>query len=248
VPIGQDVRCVRLEVQTGTVGIAPHAARTLAYAGGVKRAADTPAARAALERIGLQFTAAPDPADPSPLVVRAPAQPLDPPIGVFGLELGIHLPADLPLQVVVAGSGHVKIDDREARTEVETGRGDLVFRSCSGGLRAKTGRGKVLVDDHRGELDIHTLVDDVQAFVREPGELIRLVTGQGAVRCHLPPATEFDLDARAERGKIGTGFGISSVKVGEFGAVATGVRGAGTTKIVLRTGFGRISLSPHRFE
>ncbi|MBX3463674.1 MAG: hypothetical protein KF830_10910 [Planctomycetes bacterium] len=246
-PIGQDIQRIRLEVADGTVGVAAGTERTFACRGGVRRAADSAADLARLERVSLAFLAAPDPAAPTTLVVRAPRRAADDPPGVFSLELGIHLPADLPLEVRIQGNGHVTVGNRLAETVVETGRGDLRFEACAGGVRARTGRGMVIAFEHRGDLDVVSKVGDMQAFVREPGERIRLATGQGTVQCHVPAEADFEVDARAETGRVGNGFGLPSETVGRFGAVLAGVRGSGRTKIVLRTGSGHLSLSPHRF-
>ncbi len=246
-PISQEVRRIRIELEDGTIGLDSATAATVSCQGGVRRAADSAADLARLERIPLVFLAAPDPADATTLVVQAPRRGPDDPPGVFSFELGVRLPAELPVEVRIRGNGHVTVANRRAETVVDTGRGDLRFEACAGAVRARTGRGMVIAFEHRGDLDVHCKVGDMQAFVREPGERIRLVTGQGTVQCHVPTALEFDLDARAETGRIGNGFGLTTERVGEFGAVLTGVRGAGRTKIVLRTGSGHLSLSPHRF-
>ena len=149
---------------------------------------------------------------------------------------------------MITGSGHVTIANRTASTDVQTGRGDLRFEHCACRVKARTGRGMVIAFDHRGDLDIHTMVGDMQAFVREPGDLIRLVTGQGTVQCHVPSTIEFDLDARAEIGDIGNGFGLQVEKVLDYGRVLIGKRGSIRTKVVLRIGSGHLSIAPREFE
>jgi DUF4097 and DUF4098 domain-containing protein YvlB len=158
------------------------------------------------------------------------------------------VPADLPFDVVVTGSGDLNLAHRAALTHASTARGDLIIKSCAGGMTAKTGRGNVIVYAHRGALDVHTRVGDMQAFVPEPGQHIRLITGQGTVQCHVPESLEFEVDARAEVGKIKNSFGLEVQTVGKYGAVMAGARGGGSVKIVLRTGSGHLSLSPHRFD
>lgn len=248
VPIGQGVTRVRIEVQDGTIGVDSGTARVVEYRGGVRRAGDTAADLSRLEQIPLQLTASVDPADPSVLVVRGPMRDETGPEGVFAFELGIRVPPDVALELRILSNGDATVANRQAPTDVSTGRGDLRFPACSGGLRAKTGRGNVIVYDHRGDLDIVTKVGNMQAFVVEPGERIRLGTGEGTVQCHVPAGLDFELDARAETGKaVADGFGLESQSVGEYGAVLTGLRGTGRTKIVLRTGSGHLSLSPRNF-
>jgi hypothetical protein len=247
-PIGQSIERVRIEIQNGTLGVDVSSERTVAVAGGVRRAADTAEDLAQLEQISNDFYVAKDAAEPATLVVRGPAIPVGGVQGVLGIQAGIRLPADLPLAIVISGSGHVTVANRTASTHVETGRGDLRFEHCSSAVKAETGRGMVIAFDHRGDLDIDTKVGDMQAFVREPGDLIRLVTGKGTVQCHVPSTIEFDLDARAEIGHIGNGFGLQAEPVLEYGRVLVGKRGSARTKVVLRTGAGHLSIAPKNFE
>lgn len=247
VPIGHGVSRVRIVLEDGTVGVDSGPDRVVGYRGGVRRAADTAGELARLEQIPLELTAAVDPRDPSVLVVRGPMRGETGPAGVFAFELGIRVPPDVALEVRILGNGNVTVANRLAPADVETGRGDLRFPGCRGGVRARTGRGNVIAFDHHGDLDVLTKVGDMQAFVVEPGEHLRLVTGQGTVQCHVPPKLDFELDARAETGRaVAEAFDLASAKVGDYGAVLTGVQGTGRTKIVLRTGSGHLSLSPHR--
>ena len=130
---------------------------------------------------------------------------------------------------------------------VRTGRGDLVFGDCRD-VTASTGRGNVIAYDHRGALDVHTKTGDMQALIPAPSRLIELVTGQGNVQLQLPEATGFEVDARAETGKIGNSFGLESRRVGDYGAALVGRRGDGAVRIVLRTGSGHLALSKRDFD
>jgi hypothetical protein len=251
VPIGQGIDTVRLEIQNGTIGVdVPLAAiegSTVDYQGGVRRAADTAEQLAELERMPFTLQASPDPARPGTLVLRGPTLPAGS-AALLALEIGVRLPAAIALEVVVPGSGHVTVARRTGSTVVETGRGDLRFEHVAGPVRAETGRGNVIAFDHRGDLDLRTRVGDMQAFVREPGTVLRLVTGQGTVQCGLPETAEFEIDARAEVGRIGADFGLVAEKVGSYGAVLVGARGSKHTKVVLRTGSGHLSFKAKTFE
>lgn len=237
---------IRVEVPIGTVGVVLGAGRTIRYQGGVRRAADSATNLANLEAIVLQFVATPDPTDATVLVVRAPGIPAGQPPGVFGLEIGLFLPADLPLEVVVAGNGHVTMADRTAPTRVRTGRGDLRFERCKADVAARTGTGNVIAFDQAGDVDLETGLGDMQVFVQQPARSITLVTGQGTVQCHVPPTCGFVVDAVASVGKIGNGFGLDAEQKG-YSAELRGAQGDGAVKIVLRTGSGHLSLSPKRW-
>jgi hypothetical protein len=247
VPVGQAIDRIRIEVQNGTVGIDSAADREVSFAGGIRRAADTAEDLQRIEALPPGLTAVPMPEQPNTLLLRGPQLP-DGSTSMLGLELGIRLPPDIPLEVAIAGNGHVTIANRKAPTRVQTGRGDLRFERCAGGVVAKTGRGNVIAYEQIGDVDIHTMIGDMQGFVRQPGKKIRLVTGQGTVQCYIPGATQFDLDARAEIGRIRNGFGLEPEIVGKYGAALVSKKGDASTAIILRTASGHLSLAPRPFD
>ena len=252
VPLGQDIETVRIEIQNGTVTLSVPSADgagdgQIAYRGGVRRAADTAEELARIEQIPFRLQAETDAQRPRTLVLRGPRLPSES-SALLALELGIRMPSALALEIAVAGNGHVTVGHRTGRTTVETGRGDLRFEGVGGPVQAQTGRGNVIAFDHRGDLDLETRVGDMQAFVREPGVLLRLVSGKGTVQCGVPPDTEFELDARAEIGRIGADFGLEAEVVGSYGAALVGARGSGRTKVVMRTGSGHIAFRAKPFD
>lgn len=246
-PLAETVRRVRFEVDNGTVGFDVHDDRSVSYAGGVRRAANSPEELAGLDAVPLILVAEPDPDDPTTLIVRAPAAPSGS-MSMIAVELGIRLPADLELAIDVVKNGHITVANRQAALEAATGRGDLRFEHCYGSLRARTGRGNTIVYEHRGRVDVHAAVGDMQIFVREPAELIRLDTGEGTLQCLIPPTTGFRLDARAEVGRIVNSFGFEASSPVKYSAAMTGERGDGSTEVVLRTGKGTLSLLSKKFD
>ncbi|MFY9341843.1 MAG: hypothetical protein WAT39_05105 [Planctomycetota bacterium] len=247
VPVGQGIRCVRIELENGTIGIANGTDRAADYAGGVRRAADTAADLAKIEQVAFRLEVRPDAARPDTLILAGPRMP-EGVVGLLSLELGLRLPPEIELEVAITGSGHITVGERKARVLASTGRGDLRFEACRGPVKADTGRGTVIAFDHAGDLDILTKVGDMTAFVREPASLIRLVSGQGTVQCGVPEGTGFDLDARAETGFVGAGFGLAAERVGEFGSALVARQGSGATRVVLRTGSGHLAFKPKKFD
>ncbi len=247
-PIDAAVQRIRVEVPNGTVGVAAGSGRTLRYGGGVRRAADTAEDLAKLEAIGLELTAVLDDKEPGTLVVKAPGIGPDDPKGVFGLELGLHVPPGIPLEIKVAGSGNVTLDHRNASSKITTGRGDLRVQWSAGALEASTRRGNVIVIEHGGDVDVDVGVGDLQVFVAQPDKLIRLVTGQGSLQCHVPKTTQLDLDVAVAIGHISNGFGFKEEKTGDYSAAMRGRLGDGRTKVVLRSGAGTVSVIPKEFE
>lgn len=247
-PIDATVQRIRVEVPTGTVGVKAGAGRTIVYGGGVRRAADSAEDLARLEAIPLELTAVLDTGEPGTLVVRAPGLGSGDPKGVFGLELGLHVPGGIPLEIKVAGSGNITLDHRNAASKASTARGDLRFQWCVGALEARTGRGNVIVIDHQGDVDIDVGIGDMQAFVEQPGTQLRLVTGQGTLQCHVPTALDFEADAAVAVGHISNGFGFAVEKTGDYSAALRGKQGSGRTRVVLRSGAGTVSLIPKKFD
>lgn len=250
-PIPAGVDTVRIELQNGTIGVDvaldPAAAPAVDYAGGVRRAADTESELRQIEAVAVALTPVDDAARPRTLVLRGPVLPAGV-NGLLALDLGVRIPVGLALEIAIAGSGHVTVANREGRIAVDTGRGDLRFERCRAGVRAKTGYGNVIAFDHEGDLDLFTSAGDMQAFIRKPAATIRLVTGKGTVQCGVPEDCEFDLDGRAEIGKIGADFGLAAEKIGEFGAAVVGKRGSARTRVVLRTETGHLAFRAKRYD
>lgn len=241
VPIGPEVKRVRIEVQNGSVGVDQGAGAEAEIAVGVRRAADSEEELRRLEQVPFQLQPTSDPERPGVLILRGPSLP-DGSQGLLALELGIRLPAALELEVLIRGNGHVVVANRRAAVQVETGRGDLRFEYLHGAVKARTGRGNVIAIDHRGPLDIVTMVGDMQAFVREPDRAINLATGHGTVQCLIPEGLGFEVDARAEVGRIRNRFGVPVERDG-YRASMVGRHGTGGPTIVLRTGQGDLSLA-----
>lgn len=242
VPIGHGIDTVRVEIQNGRVDVdvsEEGAEGVIAYAGGVRRAANGAEELARLEQVPFRLVAEVDAKRAQTLVLRGPQLGRET-SGVLALELGIRVRADLNLEIAVKENGHVIVARRTGRTSVDTGRGDLRFEHCRGAVRGKTGRGNVIAFDHRGDLRLDTTVGDMQAFLEQPGTELQLTSGEGTVQCGVPADCEFVIDARAEVGRIGSDFGLKAEQNG-FAAALTGTRGSGRTKVVLRTGKGHLS-------
>lgn len=234
---------VRFALENASLRVLAGVEPKLTYEGILRRAADTAEGLARLEELPAELVVGPDPDRPGLLLVRGALQPPDlQGSSVLGLELTARLPAHLALSVEVRGSGHLEVEDRDAPVDLDTSRGDLRATRCSAGARLRTGTGMTIVYQHGGPLDVEAGVGDMQVFVREPGEHVRLVTGKGSVQCYVPRDTGFRLDARAETGKVANGFGIPLQRSG-YSSAMVGRHGDGRTEIVMRSSSGFLSLS-----
>ena len=248
---GPGVQKIRIEMPNGTLDLAtlqPGApANKIEWQGGVRRDARTAEGLQQIEAVSIDLASAIDPQDPGTLILRCPSAP-EGVIGMIAYEGNIRIPAKMPVEVIITGNGHVTMVGREAFSKVRTGRGDLRFEGCKGGVEANTGQGVLIAFDHEGDIDVRTGLGDMQVFVVKPGAQITLGTGQGTVQCKIPADTEFEVDARAEIGRIGNDFGVEVRKVGEYSAAMTGRVGSAATRIILRTASGHISLIKGKSE
>lgn len=245
------IRRVRIVSATGSLEVDSAPERQLRYRGECLRAAETAAALQQLQAVAGRFTAAVDPAAPDLLVVRGPQLPpeVDRLRALLGLEARLWLPADVAVEIEVAGSGHLTATNRQADVHLTTGRGDLRISCCQGKAVLVTGAGTTIVDRHEGDLEVRAGAGDMQVWVRQPADEVKLVTGPGNIRCHLPPTCGFQLDGRTQQGKAGAGgFGIQAERKLEFASVIRGIHGDGRTQVVLRSAMGNLSLQPHVFE
>ena len=244
-PFGSEVKKIRIEMTNGTLDLATildgASPSAVTWKGGVRRDAGSASDLAKIETVVIDLSGAMDPEEPGTFVVTCPAAPAGV-VGMIAYEGNIRVPATLPLEIVVTDNGHVTLDDRDAFTKVKTRRGDLRFQACKGGIVANTGQGNVIAFDHEGDLDVRTGLGDMQVFIVKPGKQVTLNTGQGTVQCHVPKDIEFEVDARAEIGRIGNDFDIEVRKVGDYSAAMAGVHISPKTRVLLRTASGHISL------
>jgi hypothetical protein len=242
---GADVTKIRIEMTNGTLDLATvvdgASQSEVTWKGGIRRDAGSASDLTAIEKVVTELRGAMDPKEPGTFVVTCPAAPAGV-VGMIAYEGNIRLPAKLPLEVVVADNGHVTLVEREAFSKVKTRRGDLRFQGCKGGIEANTGQGNVIAFDHEDDLDVRTGLGDMQVFIVKPGKQITLSTGQGTVQCYVPKGTEFEVDARAEIGRIGNDFDIEVRKVGDYSAAMAGIHKSPKTRVLLRTASGHISL------
>lgn len=239
------VQSVRLEIDNGTLDVAPPLAgggeRRITFEGGLRMDASDAAQLQQLAGAEHSLVARLDPADPTVLLVQGPRAP-DGVQGMIAYEGNVRVPTGVPLEVVVRNNGHVTMVGRRASSRVETRRGDLRFEDCKGGVKAKTSQGNVIAYDHVGDLDVRTQNGDMQAFVTEPGAVVTLKTGKGTVQCYLPPTLECEVDARASIGRIGNDFGFEVMKPTAYSSAMVGSSGGRTTRVLLRTEAGHIAM------
>ena len=257
IALPEGVRTVRFEGATASFKVLsrdekgqPVIDRKILYRGKLRLAADTPEQLHALRAVTARLEVAAGAGSADTLVVQAPSMPpgADPMHSVLGAEITVWLPAELSLELEARDGGYLEVEDRVGTVRMATGRGDLRLSRNRGDAVLRTGAGVTIVDRHEGNLEVQSKAGEVQAWVRKPGETLRIVTGKGNIQCLVPGETSLRADVRCEQGKIANGFGFPVERVLEFGAAMTGQRGDGRTEVVLRSGKGVLSLSHHAFD
>lgn len=191
-----------LTVVSGEPGAVRIEAQTL-------RAADTVEGLAALRALDLE----PQPTQPSAgvLALRGPKLPeaLDRLSHRLITKAVVMVPPDIEVEAIT-GYGPVAAVGREAAVRLTTLAGDVRVERCRGDAVVRTGEGVVMVQHHRGGLDVESRdCQTMQIFVDEIGPSgVRLVTVAGGIQAHLPGDAAFALDARTLDGKMLNSFGV----------------------------------------
>lgn len=122
-----------------------------------------------------------------------------------------------------AGSGLVTLVQAAAGdVNVATGSGSSDLRGVDGALQARAGSGRISVQgEPRGRWD--------------------LTTGSGSIRVDVPADAAFELDARANSGRIQTSHPVTMQGAIEEGHVSGQVRGGGPV-LHMRSGSGSITI------
>jgi hypothetical protein len=137
--------------------------------------------------------------------------------------------------------------DAEVRLETEVGAGRL--DRCAADCTLRTGGGDVIVNAHRGGLDLETGAGMMQVWVDRLGASgLRLINQRGSIQAHVPQDASFSLEASAAipslkiADKARNSFGIPLRPAGEHGATMRGVVGSGGPAIYMEAHAGRVSL------
>ncbi len=165
--------------------------------------------------------------------------------GVLTYRASIALPPRVAIDVE-AGRGAFGVEGRDAAVRIVTGSGAIVLKAVHGPTEVRSGNGRIVAVDHRGDLFAETGFETLLAYVDElgPGG-VRLSSGGPSLIAQLPEDAGFVLDARVERsseGKIGVrnAFDIPVQAAGR-GHRAQGTVGAGGPPVILELGRGYLS-------
>lgn len=252
----QDLRALRIRMQSGEVAVAGHStSRQLTVAGRVRRAASSTADQARLDALPFELVLRPT-ENAGTYELRTPALPegVDRSRSALVFRAYVSLPDDIAVDVEVE-SGNLSVQELKATVRLHTGRGELSIAKVEGDAELVTGDGKVYVQDHRGGLSAesgdptrtHLTGEAIWAKVLAIGASgIRLRSNGTSIALFLPSDAHFDLDAEvgtSQTGKLGirTGFGVPVHEKGE-GHVATGPVGGGGPPVVLRLVRGWLSV------
>ncbi len=148
--------------------------------------------------------------------------------GMREVHVRLEVPPRMPVRID-CDLGNVTIEYLSAPVTVHTDGGTVHLKVVTGDANVRVGRGDVVVDQHRGALDILTRSGRVLVLLSEVPAPARLRTLAGDVKCTVPPDAAFDLDARSlAGGGIVSDFALPRVSLGKEGQQMHGeVRGGG---------------------
>lgn len=240
---------VRIRLPGGSLTVKDGPPGRVGYAMLVLRAADTAAQLAVLRRVDLR----PRPETNEPGVVDLVVGSLPDGADERQNRLVCKTVLEVPADVAVTGAtpiGPVSALGRRAPVSLETGNGPIRFDHCAADCTARAAIGDVMVNAHRGSLDLETGRGMMQIWVDAIGEQgLRLTNRQGSIQAHVPHDAAFALDARAEiaalkvADKVRNSFGVPLRASGPIGAVMRGEVGGGGPPILMRAFRGRASLA-----
>ena len=259
-------REVRLELVQGAITFRPGAAGVVRIEAIARRASDDAEGLAALEALDLRPVAAELPEEPGVLVLRGPRLPpgTKHPDQLIVLRCVVEVPAEVAV-VGLSQSGHLGALGRRGDVRLESGHGSLRLDDCQGDAVLRTARGAIMIDKHRGSLDVELAVvggkriaerdqrkgETLQVYVDEIGAKgLRIVAPHASVQCHVPADASFVLDVRTHAGRGKNGFGIPIVPLegSKFGTEMRGTVGAGGPPLHIAVDFGNVSVRARKHE
>ena len=233
---------VRLEVPAGSVSIEPSPGNDIVYEAEVQRSADTAEDLETLKALepGLRIVPGPQAGRMRVVAATLPAG-LDPHTTWLSYRMLVKIPKTLRVDLVI-GDGNASVIGMQSGAGVETGRGILLLKQCSGDSRMRSGKGDLTVDSHMGALDAETGAGKIVAFVDALGAKgLRLVSGSGGIQAHLPRESAFTLDMRAPEGKVDATWQFP-IRREHGGVFMSGTVGVGGPLVYIESLAGSVSL------
>jgi hypothetical protein len=242
ISLSEDLQGIQLEFFDGDISFQVGEPGVLSFSGSALMAADSAAQLDLLQQTAVGLT--PEGTENGIMLLRGPRLPegVDPDQSRVILRLVVRVPPHLALDVR-ARAGNLAAIEMRAPVSLQVQQGMLHLKGVEGNGTLRGGYGDVIVDGHRGGLDVEIRSGKLFAWVLGLGPSgVRLVTGDGAIQARLPVEASFRLDAETEMGKAANEYGVPVVRNSETGATMNGPVGGGGPPVVLRTKQGRISL------
>ncbi len=256
---------VRIDVLEGALTFEPGEVGAIALTAATRKGAPDHAGLARLRDLDMRLRPEPS-AEPGVFLLQGPRLPdfvtagraTTPAPERFRLitRCLVRVPADIAVEASTR-MGHVAALGRRATVRLETGNGMMRLDDCAGDAVLRSGRGSVVIDRHRGSLDIELATfrrekveeregDLMQIFVDEIGPKGILISAPHAhVQCHVPAAASFVMDVTSGCGRAKNGFRIpvEPVPGREFGKRMVGTVGEGGPPVRIAVEFGNVSIA-----
>jgi DUF4097 and DUF4098 domain-containing protein YvlB len=142
---------------------------------------------------------------------------------------------------LTSSTGGLQVSDSQGTFELQTQTGSVVCRRAQGGFQIRTSIGDVDLSDVGGTWDVTTETGSV-AFEGElaAGQPQRFVSGSGDIDLHLLGSPDLRVDASSQTGTVRCLLDMkTSVSTR---SLCTGVVGAGTGELRVRTSTGAITI------
>ncbi len=158
------------------------------------------------------------------------------------LEVPAHLPVDVECKL-----GHVSAEHLSSPITIRTGGGNVLLKVVTGKTEIYVEHGDVIIDQHRGDLDVFTRNGKVLVLMSEVLKPVKLVTLAGDVKCTVAKHAAFELEARSLKGGgVISDFALPRVTLGDEGQGMRGLVNGGGPRLEAESAKGTVSVLVQR--
>ena len=257
-PITAEIKTVRLVTDVGNVDVAIGTAGEVGFEANAVRAAGSQAELDKAKAVPFKLSQGQSD-DPSVLVIEVSPLPAGfkrlPPLKgdeedtstprLFRqLNVRFSVPVDVAV-VLEASKGNIRVDTRQAPTDVRVAEGNLMILNVAAPLTVRNGEGDTIIADQRGALDVDVNGRTRVTFSEVVGP-VRVENATGEVGVYIPAHSSIDLQARSDTGHVRNAFGFPPETYGDRGSEVKGKLGDGEFQVRLVAKKGTMTVAMQR--